>query len=91
LAFIFLRATNKGKTNPSGLAFFAYYRVFARVPQVFADCGEIRFCRQPAGITFLRLQAGMKSRFPNVKKFIYEHAKLFLYEFFVAHRAEHKS
>ena len=29
--------TNKGKANPSGLAFFAYYRVFARVPA--CSCG----------------------------------------------------
>jgi len=79
------------KSQPFGVGFFAYYRVFARIPQVFADCEENHFCRQPAGFTFLRLQADMKSRFPNVKKFIYEHAKLFLYEFFVAHRAEHKS
>ena len=28
---------NKGKTNPSGLAFFVYYRVFARVPA--GSCG----------------------------------------------------
>jgi len=30
-------ATSKGKTNPSGLAFFACYRVFARVPA--GSCG----------------------------------------------------
>ncbi len=36
--------TNKGKTNPSGLAFFAYYRVFALVRErVLADYGESHF------------------------------------------------
>ena len=37
--------TNKGKTKPSVVAFFAYYRVFAWVP---ADCVERHFLRLPA-------------------------------------------
>ena len=42
--------TNKGKTSPSGLAFFAYYRVFARVPA--GSCGVRRAAFLPATSRF---------------------------------------
>lgn len=52
-----LGTTNKVKTNPLGLVFFAYYRVFTRVPE--GGCGPRRepFLR-PTKATVIKVKIG---------------------------------